>query len=347
MDTKKLLLDFSAKTGVAGREGEAAAFGREILSRFGKTRVSPLGSVICEVSEPQENAPHILLDAHIDELGLIVTYIEEEGFLRVAAVGGVDRRLLLASPVTVYGREAIKGVVCSIPPHLNKEKDGGKNKKPDEIYIDIGAESREEAANLARPGDIVTLDSRPRELLNGLVSAKAIDDRAGCAAIIKALEYLELDKTPLNCGLTAVFSAMEEVGGQGARTAAYEIVPTHAVAIDMSFAYTPDSRKDQTGELRKGPMIGFAPILEHDISERLCALAEEQGIPYQREVMGGRTGTNADAIAVSRGGVRTALLSVPQKYMHTPIEAVAVEDVENTARLIAAYVRELGGDKNV
>jgi endoglucanase len=346
MDTKKLLLELSAKTGVAGREGEAAAFGREILSRFGKTRMTALGSVICEVRAPKAGGPHIMLDAHMDELGLVVTYIEEEGFLRVAAVGGVDRRLLLASPVTVHGRETLAGLVCSIPPHLNKEKDGGKNKKPDEIYIDIGAESREEAAKLARPGDIVTLDSRPRELLNGLISAKAIDDRAGCAAIVKALEYLEPEKNPLGCGLTAVFSSMEEVGGQGAKTAAHEIAPTHAVAIDMSFAYTPDSRRDQTGDLKKGPMIGFAPILEHGVSERLCTLAEERGIPYQREVMGGRTGTNADVIAVSRGGVRTALISIPQKYMHTPIEAIAVEDVENTARLIAAYVRDIGGEEN-
>jgi endoglucanase len=346
MDTKKLLLDFSAKTGVSGREGEAAAFGREILSRFGKTRVNTLGSVICEVSGPKEGRPHIMLDAHIDELGLIVTYIEEEGFLRVAAVAGVDRRLLLASPVTVYGRKTVAGVICSVPPHLNKEKDSGKNKKPDEVYIDIGVESRAEAEKLAAPGDIVTINSRPRELLNGIVTGKAIDDRAGCAAILKALEYLELDKNPLGCGLSAVFSAREETGFQGARTAAFELAPTHAMVIDVSFAYTPDSRRDQTGELKKGPMIGFAPILEHSMSERLCKLAEQSKIPYQREVMGGKTGTNADAIAVSRAGVRTALLSIPQKYMHTPIEAVAMEDIENTARMIAAYVRDIGGVTN-
>lgn len=342
METIKLLLDFSAKNGVAGQEGEAAEYGRELLKPFGKTRVTPLGSVVCTVSEANENAPHILLDAHIDEIGLVVTYIEEQGFLRVAAVGGIDRRLLLAAPVTVFGAETIPGVICSIPPHLNKEKDGGKNKKVDEIYIDIGAASREEAEKLVKPGARAVLDSKPRQLLNGIVTGKAIDDRAGCVSLLKALELLALEQKPLNCGLTVLFSAMEEVGDSpGAKTAAFEIAPTHALAVDVSFAYTPDARREKCGDLKKGPMIGFAPILEHHISEKLCALAEEKGIPHQREVMGGATGTNADAIAVSRGGVKTALLSIPQKYMHTPIEAVAAEDVENTARLIAAYVRDL------
>lgn len=342
MDTKKLLMDFSALTGVAGLESEAAAYGKSLLEPFGKTRVSALGSVVCAVREPKDGESHLMLDAHIDEIGMIVTYIEDKGFLRVAACGGVDRRVLLASPVTVHGKNGgTAGVVCSVPPHLIKDKAGSKNKKVDEIYIDVGAACKAEAERLAEPGDRVTLDSAPRELLNGIVSGKAMDDRAGCAALIKALEYL--GDEPLNCGLTVVFSAMEEMGGQGARTAAFDINPTHALAVDMSFAHTPDSKKEKCGELKKGPMVGFAPILEHASSLKLCELAEENSIPFQREVMGGKTGTNADVIAVSRAGVRTALLSIPQKYMHTPVETVAAEDVENTGRLIAVYIRSLAG----
>ncbi len=343
MDTIKLLLDFSKKTGVAGREGEAAGFGRALLAPYGKTRVTPLGSVLCSVREPREGEPHILLDAHMDEIGLVVTFIEDSGFLRVAAVGGVDRRLLLASPVTVHAKVPVAGVICSIPPHLNS--DDSKNKKPDEIYIDVGAECRQEAEKLVRPGDVATVNSSPRELLNGIVSGKSIDDRAGCVSLIKALEFLELDRQPLNVGLTVQFSAMEEVGGQGAKTAAFTVAPTHAVAVDVSFACTPDSSREKCGELKKGPMIGFAPILESKLSEKLCRLAEKNGIPYQREVMGGKTGTNADHIATTRAGVRTALISIPQKYMHTPIEAVAACDVEDTGKLIAAYIRALSEEQ--
>lgn len=341
MDTKKILLEFSSKTGVSGLESEAAAYGEKLLSGFGKVAISPLGSLICTVSEPKEGRPHIMLDAHMDEIGMIVSYIGDKGFLRAGGCGGVDRRMLLASTVTVHTRSGdISGVVCSIPPHLNKDGDN-KNKKVEEIYIDIGAADKPEAENLVRLGDRITIKSRSRELLNGFVSGKAIDDRAGCVSLVKALEYLDLAKNPLNCGLSVVFSSMEEVGCQGAKTAAFAVEPTHALVVDVSYAYTPDEQKENCGEIKKGPMVGFAPVLEDRLSKLLVSLAGKNEIPCQCEVMGGRTGTNSDVIATTRGGVRTALLSIPQKYMHTPIETVAVEDVENVGRLTAAFIREI------
>lgn len=340
METKQMLLEFSALTGVSGAEDEAARYGAKLLEAYGKVRVSPLGSVICTVREPRDNGIHIMLDAHIDEIGMSVSYIEEKGFLRVGETSSIDNRVLPASTVTIHSKSGpVAGVICSVPPHLSKS--GEKNKKTGEIYIDIGADNKTEAEKLVALGDRVTIKSYPRELLNGLVSGKALDDRAGCTALVKTLEYLGLDNTPLACGLTVVFSTMEEVGHQGAKTAAYEVNPTHAVAVDVSFAHTPQAVKEKCGEIRKGPMIGFAPILNADISKQLMKLAEENGIPCQPEVMSGRTGTNADDIAVSRAGVKTACVSIPQKYMHTPIETVAVEDVENTARLLAAFIRDL------
>jgi endoglucanase len=204
----------------------------------------------------------------------------------------------------------------------------------DELYIDIGY-SKTEAEARVSPGDRVTPLAPARPLLNGIVSGRALDNRAGCAALLKALEYLGGRK--LDMGLSVLFSSMEEVGGMGARTGAYIAEPTHAVAVDVSFAHTPDAKPEKTGILGKGPMIGFAPILSAATSAALCDLAKENRIPFQREAMGGRTGTNADVIATSRYGVKTGLVSIPLKYMHTPVEAVSVEDVENTARLIAAY----------
>ncbi|WRS26903.1 M42 family metallopeptidase [Oscillospiraceae bacterium MB08-C2-2] len=339
MNTKETLLAFSAVCGVSGREEAAAAFGRRLLEPFGKVETTPLGSLICRVREPAAGQPHLMLDAHMDEIGLIVTSIQEEGFLKVAGCGGINRQLLLASQVTVHAEGGnIPGVVCSVPPHLSGDSDK-KFQKVEEVSVDIGMD-KEQAKALVQPGDRLTFIAQSKELLGNCVSGKALDNRASCVALAKALEYLQ--DTPLECGLTVVFSTMEEVGGQGAQTAAYIVSPTHSIAVDVSFAQTPDCPKEKCGQLKGGPMIGFSPILSHKLSKKLIRLSEKQGIPYQTEVMGGRTGTNADSIATSRGGVVTGLLSIPQKYMHSPIELVSVEDVENTGRLLAAFAGILG-----
>lgn len=338
LDTKKLLLDFSAQTGVAGLEASVAKYASGLLEPFGPTRITPLGSLVCTVQPPKENGPHILLDAHIDEVGMIVTFIEDTGFLRVTSCGSIDRRILMAAPVRVHTQDgALDGVVCSTPPHLSTGDK--KNANVDEIYIDIGF-SGEDAKKRVIPGDRVTISAPSRALLGDAVSGKALDDRAGCVAHLKALEYLSGRK--LNCGLSVVFSSMEEVGGRGAQTATFDLAPTHAIVVDVSFAHTPDSVREKCGVLSQGPMIGFAPILSSEMSKTFVNLAKENSIPHQLEVMGGHTGTNVEAVAVSRGGVVTGLLSIPQKYMHTPIEAVSVADVENTAKLIAAYVSSFG-----
>lgn len=337
LDTKKLLLEFSAKTGVAGAESKAAEYGEELLTRYGKVSRTPLGSLVCTVWE-KEGAPHLLLDAHMDEIGMIVTYIEDSGFLRVAGCGGMDRRIVLAAPVTVHGcKGPVRGVVCSTPPHLSKGE--AKNPKIDEIYIDIGLD-KESAVEAISPGDRVTISAPSRPLLGDQVSGKAIDDRAGCVSLLCALEYLK-DTQP-TCSLSVLFSSMEEVGGQGAKTAAFQVNPTHAIAVDVSFAHTPDAAREKCGLIGQGPMIGIAPILDNAMTDKLFALAKQEDIPSQPEVMGGRTGTNADSIVTTRGGVATGLISIPQKYMHTPIETVTVSDVENTGKLIAAYIRSLG-----
>lgn len=336
LDTKKLLLEFSALTGVSGLETGPAAYGAKLLGEFGRTELTPLGSVVCAVRPPREGEGHILLEAHMDEIGMIVTYIDDKGFLKVQACGGVDRRILSAYPVTVHTQNGpIEGVVCSTPPHLSAGDHSKKNAKIEEISIDIGY-SKEAAECRVSLGDRVTLNAPSRPLLGDIVTGKALDDRAGCVSLLKALEYLS--GRSLNCGLTVAFTAMEEVGGMGAKTTAYAVAPTHSVSVDVSFAHTPDAAKEKCGVLGKGPMIGFAPVLSAKMSRDFVELAKKNKIPFQCEVMGGRTGTNADAVATARGGVAAGLISIPQRYMHTPIEAVSAEDVENTAKLIAAYV---------
>lgn len=334
MDSRKLLETLCAAHGVSGCEADAVAAARGVLEPLGACTVTPLGSLLCTIREPQPGKPHIMLDAHIDQIGMVVTGILEDGFVKVASCGGVDRRLLPASTVTIHGRQPVKGIVCSIPPHL-QDSDSKKVDKIEGFSIDIGM-SRQEAARQIRPGDRVTFDAPLRALLGGRVSCKSLDNRAGCAAVIRAGELLADSGTP--CGVTVALTTMEEVGAQGAATAAYTVAPTHAVVVDVSFGHCPGVPKYRTAELGSGAMIGFAPILNSEMSEGLAQCAESYKIPYTREVMGGGTGTNADNIAVSRGGVRTALLSVPQRNMHTPVEIVSVSDIESVAQLIAAYI---------
>ncbi|MDD2956309.1 MAG: M42 family peptidase [Oscillospiraceae bacterium] len=335
-NVKELLLGMSSAVGVSGREEGPVSLAEKELSALGQVRIDALGNLICTVKEPRAGQKHFMLDAHVDEIGMIVTYIEENGFLKVAACGGFDRKLLLASQVEVHTDQGVlPGVICSIPPHLQS---GEKpNPKIDEIYIDIGC-GREEAARRTAPGDIVTFHARNREMLGGYLTGKALDNRAGCVTVMRAAQLLS--KEELDCGISVTLTSREEINAAGAAAASFAVNPTHAITVDVSFAYTPDAKKDQCGELGKGPMIGISPILSREMSDQLIRIAKEKEIPWQVEIMGGETGTNADAIVPVRGGIRTAVVSIPQAYMHTPVEKIDPRDVENAARLLAEYVKE-------
>lgn len=279
-----------------------------------------------------------LLDAHADRIGLIVTAIADGGFLRVARCGGMDARVLAAQDVTVWGKAPVYGVITSTPPHLQTADDEGKAKDFDDILVDTGL-SKEEAEKLISAGDRITVVSPVCELLGGRISCPALDDRAGCAVIIRAAEIIMQAENAPN--LKLLFSAQEETGGTGAVTGSFNIDADECISVDVSFADAPDMPSKKCGKLDKGPMIGFSPVLSYEISRKLETVAKEKEIPYQLELMSDSTGTNADHIALSRGGIKTGLVSIPLRNMHTAVEVVSVNDVENCAQLIAQYV--LGG----
>jgi len=334
-----ILTGLSAAIGPAGAEGSAARLAMELLSDYAPCRTDALGSVIAELGDPNA-AEHILLDAHIDEIGMIVTSVDDDGFLHINRCGGADRRTLIGAEVCVLGVRRLNGVVCSIPPHLSAELDG-KVPEWDKIYVDIGY-SGEEAKKLVPPGSHIVVRTKPYKLLGNRVSCKALDDRAGAAALIRTVELLAAESGRLPCRLTVLLSSREEVGGQGAGAAAFSTQPTQAVAVDVSFATQPGVSRDKAGELGKGPMIGFSPCLDHGVCSRLAQLADGLELPWQYEVMGGRTGTNADNISVSREGVRCGLVSIPQRNMHSAAEIVDTEDIEAVAQLLAEFVRTGG-----
>ncbi|MBR6669396.1 MAG: M20/M25/M40 family metallo-hydrolase, partial [Ruminococcus sp.] len=294
------------------------------------------GNVIGKFGSFSDNRPHILLDAHIDQVGMIVTYITDEGFIKIGNVGGLDRRLLPAQQVTIHGSKQIKGVICSVPPHLTKGKSSVL--KIEDVAIDTGY-SKKELEKIVMQGDMVTFDTVYTELINDRITASALDDRCGIASILYALELLK--NTSLNCNVTVLFSAQEELGERGAKIACYEINPDIALAVDVSFGYTCGDTEHECGKLSEGAMIGISPSLSKEISDALINTAKNNDIPYQLEVMSGLTSTNADRFSVSRNGVKACTVSIPLRYMHTPVEVIDVKDVELTGKLIAQYLKEV------
>lgn len=333
MDLEKTIFTLADTSGVSGDEKETAEKALSYLKQYTDDCFIKNSNVIGRLGK--KGGTRVLIDAHIDRIGLVVTHITEDGFLKVSNCGGIDRRLLFAQHVTVLGKKSVTGIICAMPPHL--EKDESTVPEMEDICIDIGM-NKAQAEQAVSLGDRVVFASRCQKMQGDRITGGALDDRSGVAAILRALELLKNDG--LKCEVVTLFSAQEEVGERGAKIAAYDINPDIAIAVDVSFALTADDKEEKCGKLGKGCMIGFSPVLDRALSEQMKAVAEKNNLPYQIEVMAGETGTNADRFSVNDGGARAVTLSIPLKYMHTPVEVISLSDVENTAQLIAAYVRE-------
>lgn len=274
----------------------------------------------------------IMLDAHIDEVSMVVTDIDDNGFLTVAKAGGIDLRLLPARRVTVHGKTDIEAVFCSTPPHLSDGEEVFDNIAKIKLDTGLGAMARE----VVSPGDQVTFNTSAAELIGSRVTGKSFDDRAAVACLLTLAERLRRHKLP--CNVVFVFCDMEELGMRGSRTAAYSVNPDEAIAVDVSFGDGPGISPDQCGKLGEGGMIGISPVLDKAISQKLIRLAEETEIPFQREVMGGITGTDSDVISITREGVRTGLVSIPLRNMHSDVELVDLNDLNAVIDLLEAYI---------
>ncbi len=332
---KGLLKELCCAAG-AGGYGEIEQVLRRRLDRLAhEVYTDALGSVIGVRRCGAENAPLLLLEAHMDEIGFIVTHVDDDGFVHVASCGGIDRRVLAAAEVMLLAEKSYEGVFCSTPPHLAKEDK--PLKELCDMGIDIGLPAKE-VKRLIPKGTRGVFRPHFEELGDHRVCAKALDDRCGCAAVLRAMEILK--DASLCCDVAALFAVQEEIGGGGAAAASFAVQPTAAIATDVSFAATPDAPAHKCGALGKGAMLGIAPGLDEAMTQRMRELAKAHDLPLQYEVMGGSTGTDADGIICARGGVRTALLSIPQRYMHTPVEVVDVRDVETVAQLMALAAKE-------
>ena len=332
---EQLLRELCLAMGVNGTDGAAKLLAKKLEAYVPKVQTDALGSVWGVRPAAYPEAPILLLEAHLDEIGLIVTGITDNGFLRVSACGGVDTRVLATQRVRVLCDPPINGVFCSTPPHLSNDDE--KLLTPEERGIDVGLPVEEVKARIPI-GTRVAFAPHFDHLLGDRVCAKALDDRAGCAAILRTLELLK-DK-PLPYHVAVLFCTQEELGIRASAPAAFRLQPDAAIAVDVSFAYTPDADRQKCGVLGDGVMLGVSPILDNDMTEQLRELAGQHQIPMQLEVMGGKTGTDADKISLAREGVPTALLSIPLRYMHTPNEVASLADIEAVAALMAAFAEE-------
>ncbi len=334
MELKELITTLADADGVSGLNN-ALEIAEKELSPLCEIVRDNLGGTAAIIKGKKDYT--VMLDAHIDEIGLIVTDIGD-GFIRVAKCGGVDLRTLVSQEVVIHGKENIFGVFCSIPPHIKSEK----NTLPDleEMAIDVGMD-KSQIEKLVSIGDRVSFRQKAVELVNGRISGKSLDNRAGCAAVIEAAKILCKDGQP-ECNIIVSLSAQEELGLRGAKTSAYKYYPNEAIVVDVSFGAFSGIPKQNTGKLDGGPMICISPVTDRIMTAELKQTAEQLNIPYQCEVCGSSTGTNADVISVTKSGIRTALVSIPLLNMHTPCETISMKDVEATAKIIAEYVRKAG-----
>lgn len=328
---KKMLSALCSAKGVSGDESSVIEVSSRYLKKYCSSVEIKNGNVIGILGSSAENAPHVMLDAHLDQVGFIVTGITEDGFVTVGNIGGLDRRWFPAQKVTLHGKKEISGIISTLPPHLNNGEE--KVQKIDQVRIDTGY-SAEELKEILSLGDSVTFTGRTGDLAGTKFTSPSLDDRAGMASIIYAVSLIYKENLP--CKVSVLFSNREEVNGCGAKTGCYYLNPDIALAVDVSFAG--DGTKG-TGKAGEGAMIGFSPSLSREISHNLAWLAAEKNIPYQFEAMPGKTGTNADDFSICREGVKACTVSIPLYYMHTPVEVIDLNDIKYTGKLLAEYLR--------
>lgn len=331
MDIKEILFNLSDAVSI-GNITDASKTAFDELSKYTKASQNGI-NVIGEIKGESDYA--LMLEAHIDEVGFVVTDVDSDGFLTVKNCGGIDLRALPSRTVTVHSKEKVTGVFCATPPHL-----GGPKEYDDIQALKIDTLLGEKAKDIISVGDLVSFNQKAADLQGGRITGKSLDNRAGVACLLLLAEKLSDKKLPFN--IVFAFTDAEELGCRGAKTAAFGISPDEAIVLDVSFADAPDVPNNDCGKLSGGAMIGMSPILDKGISKTLISIAKENGMPYQTEVMGGRTGTNSDVISVSKSGVKTGLVSIPLRNMHTDVEIIDVKDIENVCDLLLKYILKGG-----
>jgi endoglucanase len=329
--------------GPSGNEGAAAKIWREEAKGFAEVRGDRMGNSFATLNAG--GSPKVMLSGHIDEIGLMVTHIDDKGLLRFTGVGGWDPQVLVGQRVRLQTEKGeVVGVIGKKAIHVMEPEERKKVSEIKSLWIDVGAKDADEAKGMVRIGDVGVVDQDLLELPNGRIASRSLDNRMGAFVVLEALRLLS-EEEGVGAEVVAVASVQEEIGLYGARGAAFGLDPDAAIAVDVTHATdTPGVSKNENGDhaLGSGPVIKRATNLSPVVSEGLIAAAEGADIAYTLEADSRSTGTDADAIQFTRAGIATGLVSAPNRYMHSPNEIVDLGDLENCARLISAYIKGLG-----
>ena len=335
---KDLLRELCALPTVSGREKESKKSLFALADKcFDEAYEDSFGNLVLVKKSTMPSAPRLMIDAHFDEVGMMVSQVHEGGFLSVAPIGGLDMRVLGATQVVVYGKQSINGVLTSTPPHLLT---GDKAlPKISDIYVDTGLD-KEKLEGLVSAGDYVGFASGMTELLNNRVASKGLDDKACACAIFDMAS--RIDKTRLKYDIYAVISAQEETGKSGARFVAYDISPDLAIITDVCFARGEGIETSESVELGQGACVDVSACTSIPLTRAIMKMLDERKIPHQRMCEPSRTYTNNEAVSISGKGVRTALLGIPLSGMHTPSEIVSLEDIKSLSDILLEIAYEEG-----
>ncbi|HVS65441.1 MAG TPA: M42 family metallopeptidase [Thermoanaerobaculia bacterium] len=330
----------------SGYEAPVQDVVREYVASFAdEVRTDVHGNVIASCNAG--GSLRLLYAGHCDQIGLLVSYIDDNGYLYSQTIGGWDPQQLIGQRMTVWtDRGPVPAVIARKPIHLLDQEERKKVVEAKQLWLDIGAASKEEAAEVVRIGDAATLQLGYQELRNGFANAPGMDDKTGLWVVIEALRRASEDGG-LECSLHAVSTVQEEIGLRGARTSAFGVDPHVGVAVDVTHATDcPTIDKNQQGDVRlgQGPVISRGPNMNEVVTRRLMATAEEAGIPYQVTAIGRATPNDANSIQINRAGVATGLVGIPNRYMHSAVETVALEDLDHAADLLARFALDLRAD---
>lgn len=336
LNTSELLMKLSAIPGPSGYEDEVMEYIKSIMVKYSDEIFrTPMGSLVCVKKGHEPNSPKIGFFAHADQIAFTVVKIYDEGFLRIAGVGGWDPKAVISQKVIIHTKKRkMRGIVGFMPPHLQTTEESKKVPDYDHLFIDVTMNQDWRDIQI---GDLVTIDTSGFEK-NGFVYSQALDNRASCTAIIKAAELIT--KMKVNAEVYYIFSTQEEIGGPGAKSAAYFSQIEYGVVVDVTHG-----DEDIPGfpkiRINEGPAIALGPVTNREFVEHIRKTAGKYNIKTQLEPIPGRSGTDTDEVQLTRIGVKTALVSIPLKYMHNPYEKIAVSDVEETAKLFAFTALEL------
>lgn len=333
----------------SGFEENASKLFKSYVEGFcDEVRVDTMGNVVGVIKSKAKNAFNVMISGHIDEIGLMVKYVNDKGFIYFTAIGGVDVRLLLGLRVVIHtAKGKVKGVIGQKPIHLMETAEKEKVSKIHDLFIDIGAKDKKEAMKWVGLGDPVTVEGGLDRLLNGFLVGRGFDDRMGAFCVAELLRALSDVKDKLSVNVYGVASVQEEIGLRGATVSAYSIDPKVGIAVDVGFATDfPSVEAKIAGEskLGGGPIITRGPNINPHIYDLLVKTAKKNKIPYQLEGSPRGTGTDANVMQLTKSGVATGLVSVPLRYMHTPVEVLSDKDLDNTIKLLKNTVLQLKPD---